>query len=124
MDKYDSLRSLSLLSVASTLGIDLKRFKRRKDGELQLRRWPLSLLLLQRQRRGAIDLTMAIKGVNFTQACEILGGAPKEPPQEKSPVLPIDSEEGPWSLRALSDFSSRSVPCGSSAPGIAQQPAA
>ena len=34
MDKYDSLRSLPLPSVASTLGIDLKRFKNRKDGEL------------------------------------------------------------------------------------------
>jgi hypothetical protein len=34
LDKYDSLRSLPLPSVASTLGIDLQRFKTRKGGEL------------------------------------------------------------------------------------------
>ncbi len=87
MNQYDSLRSLPLPSVAQTLGIDLQRFKNRKDGELygpcpihRPKQNQTSFSYASDGRyhcfscnakgRGAIDLTMAVLSVSFQSAKE------------------------------------------------------
>jgi DNA primase len=103
MDKYESVRALPFPALASALGLDLKRFKHRKEdwqGYCPIHQSKTNnncfadnddgryhCFSCNAKGRGGIDLAMAVKGVNFTQACEILGAAPKEPPKQKEPPV-------------------------------------
>ena len=111
MDKYANLRTIPFPQLAGLLGIDLKRFKRRKDN------WQGYCPIHQSQGnncfsyhddgryncfaqackgRGSLDLVMAVKNIGFKAATELLGGLPKsDPPQQKEPRIeaPVNADE-------------------------------
>jgi DNA primase len=88
-------------ALAAVLGLNLKRFKRRNSdwqGYCPIHQSKTNnncfaynddgryhCFSCNAKGRGGIDITMAVKGVNFTQACEILGAAPKEPAKQQKP---------------------------------------
>src|SRR5688572_19300575 len=89
-DKYASLRNLPFDVVARALGLDLSKFRQRKSGT----EWAGNCPVHQPKRngtafsysadgkwhcfscnakgRGALDLTMAVRSVGFTEAANIL----------------------------------------------------
>lgn len=101
-DQYDSIRSLSLQSVAPTLGIDLSGYKKRKGGELygpcpvhkpKANQTSFSYapdgkwhcFSCEAKGRGAIDLAMQVLHIGFKEACERLGGVKPIPEPEELP---------------------------------------
>jgi hypothetical protein len=103
-DVYESIRSLPFPALASALGLDLKRFKRRKEdwqGYCPVHNsksnnncfayhdsGKFHCFSCGAKGSGAIDLCKLVKNVAFQAAVEILGEIPaQQPPKEKSPVI-------------------------------------
>jgi DNA primase len=99
-DIYSSVRKLPFAVLAPVLGIDLTRFKRRRE------EWqgycPIHLssgnncfayndggkyhcFACNAKGSGSIDFAMAIKKIGFKEACELLGQI--QPPKDEKPVL-------------------------------------
>lgn len=101
-DAYQRIRELPFSVVASALGIDMAQFSRRKNGEYYgpcpvnppktnttsfsySAEGVYHCFSCKAKGKGGIDLTMAVRSVNFTQATEILGKVVYEPATEKTP---------------------------------------
>ena len=104
-DQYEQIRSLSFPALAAALGLDISDYKQRKHGQEFFGPCPVhhpkqnstsfsyaadgrfNCFSCNAKGRGAIDLAMAIRGVGFQAAVELLGAVPiVEPPKQKSPV--------------------------------------
>jgi DNA primase len=106
-DKYESVRSLPFPALASALGIDMARFKRRQadwqgfcpihqsktnnncfayndDGRFHC-------FSCNAKGRGAIDLTKLVKNIGFQAAVEFLGAVPPPPKEKAALAVPIAS---------------------------------
>ena len=111
-DPHLALRQLPFPAVASALGLDLAKFQRKgKDWagpcpihnsknnvgcfryEVDGGRW--HCFSCNAKGRGAIDLTIALKSVNFSSAVEFLGGVKSEPSQtQKTPINEVEASDG------------------------------
>lgn len=133
MDAYQHLRSIPFPSLASALGIDLKRFKRRKQdwqgycpahqsktnnncfAYHDSGKW--HCFSCNAKGSGAIDLTKTLRNCGFQAAVEFLQGfTPQTTQTQKSPVLgdsgsntkESDGEPKPLDKDSWSKFK---VPC-------------
>ncbi len=127
MDKYAAVRLLPFPTLASALGLDLTKFKRRKEdwqGPCPVHQSKTNnnafayhdsgkfhCFSCSAKGSGSIDLFKLVKNVGFQAAVEALGAAPKlEPAKEKSPVA-VNSDA--TELKPLEKDSWRkfAVPC-------------
>lgn len=101
-DNYESIRSLPFPAQAAALGLDMQRFKTRKDGEFYgpcpvhqpkdnttsfsyAKDGRFNCFSCNAKGRGAIDLAKLVKSLCFKDAVEFLGSVP--PPATKAPPV-------------------------------------
>lgn len=127
-DAYQKVRSLPFPIVVNALGIDLTKFKTRKGGTEWFGSCPICQPLKNttafsinseglwncfsggHKGRGSIDLVMAIKGIGFKEACELLGQI--QPTKEVIVQPGTDSESTEGVLKPFAGkYEKYAVPC-------------
>jgi len=125
-DKYGSVRSLPFPALASALGIEMERFKRRQtdwQGYCPINQSKTNnncfaynddgrfhCFSCNAKGRGAIDLTKLVKNIGFQAAVEFLSAVPP-PPKEKEPVEAPIASGGVLPPLAKDTWRKFAVPC-------------
>lgn len=129
MDKYASMREITFPVLASTLGIDISKFKTRKDGREWYGRCPIHnpkqnstsfsyaadgkfhCFSCEAKGKGGLDLTMKVKGIGFKDAVALLqplSGFTPAPAKEKEPLSSDSGELRPLVKDTWRKFA---IPC-------------